>query len=426
MNIGKWKLSLRVAVLGAAVGMSSTAIGQVADVAETLPAAPPDSIESRAPVAASAPSPLDEPARVDVVSPAELPAVSTTIAPAQPARAAFPALPPLDEFPPARAYTTQPALAPGQQAASSLRYADVPPNVFRAMGAQRAVPKILQVAEISGDERKALQEDLQVLESLINKAIVGKNHSPDVNMALGVTLYRSEQTSYLTWIQDSGLLYRRTLSGVSLAPRSAAGSKKDGGKTDEPESEWDAARRELAQSEESQLDLFGRGFAGNQRLPVYDEEIVESMKKRVAGALKNVGRVRFPKSSNGIAQVCTIALTCPEDGSTITFRIRVTPGEGAAEAGEVSSWQYIDESQASNEPLAVWGSRFVTPPEPPAASMEPDAPNPVLPRQPRRPSTRAETIDRALPADEADPNAPRALSPDSASGRALPPELREN
>lgn len=424
MNIGKWKLSLQVAVLGAAVGMSSTAIGQVADVAETLPAAPPDSIESPATVDATAPSPLDEPARVDRVSRDELPAVSTTIAPAQPARAAFPALPPLDEFPPARAYTTQPALAPGQQAAPSLRYADVPPNVFRAMGAQRAVPKILQVAEISGDERKALQEDLQVLESLINKAIVGKNHSPDVNMALGVTLYRSEQTSYLTWIQDSGLLYQRSLSGVSLAPRSATGSKKDGGKTDEPESEWDAARRELAQSEET--DLFGAGFAGNQRLPVYDEETVESLKKRVAGALKNVGRVRFPQSSAGIAQVCTIALTCPEDGSTITFRIRVTPGEGAAEVGEVSSWQYIDESQASNEPLAVWGSRFVAPPEPPAASMEPVAPNPVLPLQPRRPSTRANAIDLALPADEADPNAARALSPDSASGRALPPELREN
>lgn len=424
MNIGKWKLSLRVAVLGAAVGMSSTAIGQVADVAETLPAAPPDSIESRAPVAASASSPVDEPARVDVVSPAELPAVSTTIAPAQPARAAFPALPPLDEFPPARATATQPVPATGQR---YVRSQDVPANLaLRTMGAQRAVPRILQIGEISGDERKALQEDLQVLESLINKAIVGKNHSPDVNMALGVTLYRSEQTSYLTWIQDSGLLYQRSLSGVSLAPRSATGSKKEGAQTDEPESEWDAARRELAQSEESQLDLFGRGIAGNQRLPVYDEETVESMKKRVAGALKNVGRVRFPQSSAGIAQVCTIALTCPEDGSTITFRIRVTPGGVAAEVGEVSSWQYIDESQASNEPLAVWGSRFVTPPEPPAASLEPDAPNSSLPRQTRRPVNRADAIDRVLPADGVDDLNPLNLSPDSASGRALSPELREN
>ncbi|MFO0976229.1 MAG: hypothetical protein U0996_07500 [Planctomycetaceae bacterium] len=390
MNIGKWKLSLRVAVLGAAVGMSSTAIGQVADVAETLPAAPPGFVESQAPVAASAPSPLDEPARVDTVAPAELPAVSTTIAPTQPARAAFPALPPLDEFPAARATATQPVPATGQR---YVRSQDVPANLaLRTMGAHRAVPRILQVGEISGDERKALQEDLQVLESLINKAIVGKNHSPDVNMALGVTLYRSEQASYLTWIQDSGLLYQRSLSGVSLAPRSATGSKKDGAKTDEPESEWDAARRELTQFEEAEfVDLTGLGFAGNQRLPAYDEETVESLKKRVAGALKNVGRVRFPQSSAGIAQVCTIALTCPEDGSTITFRIRVTPGGVAAEVGEVSSWQYIDESQASNEPLTALGTeyrpyRYVAPAAPPQPTQP--VPTDDYNAQPRRSSAR--------------------------------------
>jgi hypothetical protein len=421
MNIGKWKLSLQVAVLAAMVGMSSTAIGQVADdVAETLPASPPD---SRVPVDATAPS-LVEPARVDEVAPAELPAVSTTGAPA---------FHPNDESLSGRAYATQQAMASGQQPGLPSRYPDVPASVFRTVATQRAVPKILQVAEISGEERKALQEDLQVLESLINKAIIGKHHTPDVNMALGVTLYRSEQTSYLTWIQDSGLLYRRTLSGISLAPRSATGSRKDGGQTDEPESEWDAARRELAQAQVFEAeDLFGRAFAGNQRLPVYDEETVESMKKRVAGALKNVGRVRFPKSSAGIAQVCTVALTCSEDGSTITFRIRVTPGEGDAEVGEVSSWQYIDETQASNEPLAVWGSRFLAPPEQPAAPLEPRSPNTMPSRQSRPPQNRNRTngIDELAPVDRLDrvdgTNAtPRALSPDTAPA-VLPPESREN
>ncbi|MBL8813323.1 MAG: hypothetical protein JNM43_24365 [Planctomycetaceae bacterium] len=397
MRMLKWNVWVRLLLLGAAVGVSSISVnskamaqdGELADVA-TAPAAPE-------PAAPPEPAALPEPAVLP--EPNGLPL-------------AEPVSPRLDELPvPSSSAATLAPATSGQNGLSTTgRYQDAQALfgrvAFRSPNTPRSMPIILEVTAIPDEERKALQEDLKILESLINKAIVGKNHSPDVNIALGVPLYRSEQESHLIWIQDGGLLYRRTLPGISLAPRASGNGKSEGAQDAEPESEWDAARRELMKAENAESLLTDRVFT-RSGMPGYDQEYVEALKARVSAALKNVSRVRLPSSSKPAARICTVALTCPEDGSTLTFRI--------GDDGTVSSHQYIDENQTNYDRISSWGGPAFAPPQPPSFyNMEPAAVAPAAPAdQAIRKPVPAQPALPALPSQPARRSSSRASSPDS-------------
>lgn len=403
MRMLKWNVWVRLLLLGATVGVgsvvvSSTAMaqeGELADVAVgTAPAAP----EPAAP-----PEPATFPEAAALPEPNALPL-------------AEPLAPLADELPvpSSSAATLAPATAVQDGLSTTGRYQDAQAMLgrvtFRSPNTPRSMPIILEVSAIPDEERKALQEDLKILESLINKAIVGKNHSSDVNMALGVPIYRSEQESHLIWIQDGGLLYRRTLPGISLAPRASGNGKAEGANVAEPESEWDAARRELMKAENAESLLTDRVFA-RSGMPGYDQEYVEGLKARVSTVLKNVSRVRLPSSSKPAARTCTVALTCPEDGSTLTFRI--------GDDGIVTSHQYIDENQTSYQTsydrISSWGGPAFAPPQPPSFyNMEPAAVAPAAPAdQVIRKPVQAQPALPALPSQPARRSSSRASSPDS-------------
>lgn len=223
---------------------------------------------------------------------------------------------PIDE---ARTVTGQPWLS-GKAAERYRAELSLFGDVAEVRTATAARPLLFLVSDITTDERRNLTEDLQVLDSLLHRALTIRGVRKQVdNVVLGVTLHRSELSGRSTYLEDFGVHFLQYIPNLSLTRDLQKSDKAETEK--KKESDWDTARRQLFEGPES------TARANQDSSPVHDEAAVDTIVSQVTAVLDNIGRIRFPAHARGTRQNVSVVLVCPADGSTITIRRSVTVAE---------------------------------------------------------------------------------------------------
>lgn len=212
-------------------------------------------------------------------------------------------------------------------------------------------PELMLHSEISEKERQELTEDLQILATLLEKAVtVSGSRQPDQNRVLGVRVLRSSLPASISYLQDFGIQFRLQTSQLSFAKSAEANGQSGDTKEESEETDWDIARREFL-AERQGVGAAYVDYVQAAPSARHDEKSVEAIIEQVTKALDNIGRVRFPASATGTKQIVSVYLTCPADGSVLSIRkcIQCAADPKDSMLEPVTTHRYMDPAVKNSE-----------------------------------------------------------------------------
>ena len=183
---------------------------------------------------------------------------------------------------------------------------------FRAARARLPQPEFILTERLDDNARSQLVEDLQVMDNLLTRAIVGSAGPEGLyRQALGVTVaVEPSQDSRIRYIQDYGVIFTYHV-GIPVAEQSTQNTAKTTTPA-EAETEWERTRRLLFKPQPVRPasgavygsygsegpDGGGYGSGGYADIDIqvqaapYNSDVVSSIREGVKDALKNVVQIR--------------------------------------------------------------------------------------------------------------------------------------
>lgn len=194
--------------------------------------------------------------------------------------------------------------------------------------------------DLGGDASDALEEDLNVMARILEKAVERKSDD-DGPKAMGIDVFSAGSSSGVRnlYLDGYGALFILKVRFPLVPPP----DKTELSKTNEPSSStWAEARRELY-GPRTEWGEFSKGFRKTFTSPTedYDADKVEKLKDSLLEALKNASNVRHLKSDEKVAVAVTGSV-----GSADMLRKRVTSeNRGSGRAGVYA----VDVREAKSE-----------------------------------------------------------------------------
>lgn len=271
-------------------------------------------------------------------------------------------------------------IAPAVAENNSLLSVASSPTVYRYYGQSQlqSRPRLIQTGQLSLQQKMALEEDLQVMNSLLIKGIAptpygagtmeadaadlavasGQVRTPGIAAgsfgfgvsgsqingemnsvslfsptdALGVTLSGRRHQMEITYLQGFGAIYSYRLA-IPLIPSTQPNNDPEAAEENKPENEWDVARQQLF-SPQSRSAF--RARAANS-VPQYNAAAVTKLIDGLKATLKHTARIRFPDGDERQIIVVLNGI----DGGVVTVKGVM----GADDTLETSVFQYTDASQ---------------------------------------------------------------------------------
>lgn len=227
-------------------------------------------------------------------------------------------------------------------------------------------PEFLITEPMEDRVRQELTEDLQILDSLLSRAISGATGALGFyRQALGVSVDVSPEPRIL-YIQEFGVVFTYT---VNIPVAHQEDKENSAAKaTQERETDWQRTRR-LLFSPRVSVSRVPEGIYFQSRHVPYSADQVEAIRQQVQTALENVKEIRhwnqspedpFDDESAGESRVVVI-LKSGIDNSVMTFRTTKSAWEGQHPEKAVTVKQFFEVRHANVPRSSSFAPKAVTP-----------------------------------------------------------------
>ncbi|MDX1951678.1 MAG: hypothetical protein SFY81_05810 [Verrucomicrobiota bacterium] len=181
-------------------------------------------------------------------------------------------------------------------------------------------PLILRHSKQNSKVDREMKEDLKVMSRILEKAVESSPESSS-KRAMGILILDGDATPRHMYIEGYGAVFLFN-SGITLEPNKEQ-SADDKKKQDEPNSDWEEARRELFDHPDFPEEQIHLWAGGPLEPPRYDAEQVENLKKSVLKALRNGTNMRHL----GKDEVITVVIQGGPRAVVHNTKIRKNNGE---------------------------------------------------------------------------------------------------
>ena len=203
-------------------------------------------------------------------------------------------------------------------------------RLFLSRGSKPGRTLIVPVKSLDASITSALEEDLNVMARILEKAIERKSDD-DNPKAMGIDLFSMGSSSGVRnlYLDGHGVLFILKARFPLVAPP----EKTESSKTNEPTSStWTEAWRDLYGPKGDWSGDFGKskdfGFGSGSSAEEYDADKVENLKVSILDALKNATNIRHLKSDEKVTVVVTSTV-----GSADVKAKRIVSDSRGARAG---------------------------------------------------------------------------------------------